>query len=398
MKIVHFFDRVQLERGGTIRAALDMCRVMADRGHDVTLATFDDTDVPTEWRDGSASVGPKWPNVKVISSPSLPGGFYPPGGPTCAKAPLAGADVTHLHGIWRPSTAQFGARAKDAGVPIVVSCHGMLDDWSMRQGTAKKKLYLNFMGQGLFDAVSVFHATADDERRQASNWVPESKIEVVPYITDLTPFDSLPGPEMARDKFSLGDGTGPFTVLFLSRLHYKKQPDVLIKAVALMRERGEDVRVLFAGTGDDPYVAQLKSLAKSSGLTDETCRFLGMVTGDLKHSVYEAADVFALPTSQENFGLVYTESLACETPIVATTGTDIWRELDATGGATIADGTPEGFAEALSALAKRREELPEVGRRGRANVYKWLEPNAIAERFEKMYERARGGVPAGVAS
>lgn len=390
MKIVHFFDRVRLERGGTIRAALDMCRVMADRGHHVTLATFDDTDVPAEWRDGSPSVGPAWPNVKVISAPPLPGGFYPPGGPTCAKSLLPGTDVAHLHGIWHPCTAQFGARCAAAGVPMVVSCHGMLDDWSMKQRTAKKKLFLGLMGRKLFDSVSVFHATADDEKRQASRWVNGSKLFVVPYITDLTPFHSLPGPAMARERFGLGDGGAddPFTVLFLSRLHYKKQPDVLIRAVGKLRRAGENVRLMLAGTGDEPYVAELKRLAKGEGMSETECLFLGMVTGDLKHSVYEAADLFALPTSQENFGFVLPEALATGTPAITTKGVDIWPELEASGSTIIAEQTPEAFANAIADLLSDDARRASMGAKGRDWVLTELNADAIAAKYDALYTDA----------
>ena len=51
MKVVHFFHRVRLSEGGTVRAALEMCRMTADLGHDVTLVTFDGADVPASWGD-----------------------------------------------------------------------------------------------------------------------------------------------------------------------------------------------------------------------------------------------------------------------------------------------------------------------------------------------------------
>lgn len=386
MKIVHYFDHVQLERGGTIRAALDMCRVFAARGHDVTLVTFDDTDVPAEWRDGTPAPAGTWPKVVKIAPPSLPAEFYPPGGPAGLRPVLEGADVIHLHGVWLPSTAQACAMAHKHGVATVISCHGMLDEWSMQQSVPKKKAYLALAGRKMFGRIDVFHATAEDEKRQASAWVPAVRTEVVPYITDLRPFESLPGPGQAIEHFKLDDGVP--NILFLSRLHYKKQPDTLIRAAALLAERGVPGRVLFAGTGDDAYVAKLRALAAEHKLGEDRCRFLGMVTGDLKHSLYQAVDLFALPTSQENFGLVYTESLACGTPIIATKGTDIWRELEASGAATIADANAEAFADAIAELLSDRASLPARGEAGRRYVFDWLEVDRTASGFEKLYRQA----------
>jgi len=396
MRIVHFFGRVRLAQGGTTRAVLDMSRVIAARGHDVTLVTFDDADVPAEWRDGTPPPAGTWPTIERVAPPPIPGGFYPPGGPT-PPAAFDGADVLHLHGVWLPWTAQMGARARAAGLPTVLSAHGMLDDWSMRQSTLKKKLYLAAMGRRFFDGVAAFHATADDEKRQAARWVPADRIEVAPLVFDTAPFATLPGPDEANATFHLGptdDPRRPFTVLFLSRLHYKKQPDVLIRAVAALRKKNINVRLLLAGTGDEPYAAQLRSLATELGLDDTACRFLGMVTGDLKLSVFQAADLFALPTQQENFGLAYTEALACGTPVLSTKGTDIWRELEATGAAAMAEGTPDAFADAIEREIARRDELPEIGRVGRERVFAWLDPDAIGAQYEAMYEKAaKTGTP-----
>jgi len=384
VKILHFFDTVTLERGGTTRAMLDMSRVLAARGHDVTIATFNPADIPAEW-----SGRPDTPKTVVLPAPNLPGAFYGPGAFRLPRGLLDGVDVVHLHALWQPfTTAAFGA-ARAAGLPTVLSCHGMLDDWSMRQRTLKKKLYLGLYAGGIVKDVSVYHATADAERDQAAAWVPADRIEVVPYITDLEPFKSLPGPEDARDAFGIAppEWGDPLNVLFLSRLHYKKQPDVLIRAAGLLRERGTPVNLLLAGTGEPSYLDQLRRLAGSLDL-GESCRFLGMVTGDRKLSLYQAADLFCLPTSQENFGLVYTESLACGTPVIATKGTDIWAELESGGGAIIAGQTPEAVADAIGPLARDRSPLGAMGERGREHVFRWLDEHAVAGRFEAMYERA----------
>jgi len=262
----------------------------------------------------------------------------------------------------------------------------MLDDWSMAQSSLKKALYTRLVAGPMLRGVRAFHTTAEDERRQAGRRIDASRAQVIPYITDLDPFRGLPGPALARERFGLDPGRP--SVLYLSRLHYKKQPEVLIDAAALWRDAGQDAVLLLAGPGEDGYVASLRRRAEAAGLGEDRCRFLGMVTGELKLSLYEAADLFAMPTSQENFGLVYTEALACRTPIVATRGTDIWRELEATGGATIAEPTPGAFAEAIGGLLADREALAGMGERGRAGVFEWLEPDALAREYEAMYERA----------
>jgi glycosyltransferase involved in cell wall biosynthesis len=112
-----------------------------------------------------------------------------------------------------------------------------------------------------------------------------------------------------------------------------------------------------------------------------------MVVGDLKLSLYSMADIFALPTQQENFGLVYPEAMLCDTPVITTRGTDIWRELQ-NGGATIVDRTPEAFADGIGTLLSDPKKLMEIGRRGREHILQWLDTDTIAAQYEQLYERA----------
>jgi glycosyltransferase involved in cell wall biosynthesis len=112
-----------------------------------------------------------------------------------------------------------------------------------------------------------------------------------------------------------------------------------------------------------------------------------MVVGDLKLSLFSMADVFALPTQQENFGLVYAEAMLCETPVVGTRGTDIWRELEE-GGATIVDRTPEDFANAIEDLIKDKTLADSKGKIGREKMLKWLDADVVGKQCEQMYQNA----------
>jgi glycosyltransferase involved in cell wall biosynthesis len=174
-------------------------------------------------------------------------------------------------------------------------------------------------------------------------------------------------------------------VLFLSRLHPKKGIEVLFDAAALLRDGGKQVRVLVAGSGDAAYEAGLREFVRRRGL-EATVKFLGLVTGVAKTSLFEAADVFVLPTSQENFGLVLPESMACRTPVITTRGVDIWQEVQSAGG-VIVDATPAAVAAAIEqVLADPRRR--EIGERGRRWVFDTLGPDQLFARYESLYRDA----------
>ena len=99
------------------------------------------------------------------------------------------------------------------------------------------------------------------------------------------------------------------------------------------------------------------------------------------------ADVFALPTQQENFGLVFAEAMLCETPIIGTKGTDIWRELEE-GGAMIAERSPAAFAHAIETITSDPELARSLGKKGRERMLAWLNTDVVGEQCEKMYQNA----------
>jgi glycosyltransferase involved in cell wall biosynthesis len=379
MRILHYFPTTRLTEGGTVRAAIDLCAVIAQRGHDVIWLTCDDTDVPDSWKNGE----PNTPTVQTLGSFQKKGNRLTNKQVELAMDALKGVDVAHIHAMWDPSNPQIAKASDSVHTPWVLSVHGMLDDWSMAQRGTKKQAYLATMGRRMVRTATTFHTTAEEERRQASRWLKHDNIAVIPCIVDLSSYQEVPTPQEALDTYGTCDQP---TILFLSRIHEKKSIETLIDATKILKEKGNPIRMLIAGTGEQSYIDELVARTVSQGVSDEVT-FLGMVVGDLKLSLFAMADIFALPTQQENFGLVYPEAMLCETPVIGTKGTDIWRELEE-GGAMIADRTPEAFAEAIETLASDRECLTALGRTGRKHILNWLDTNSVAEQYEAMYESA----------
>ncbi len=130
---------------------------------------------------------------------------------------------------------------------------------------------------------------------------------------------------------------------------------------------------------------QLHALAAELGIA-ESVRFVGMVEGRNKLALYRGAQVFALPTFQENFGFVLVEAMACGTPVVTTRGTDIWGELER-GGALVVERTPEAFAAAIDELGRDAAERIARGEQGRRFVMEWLRGERILGAYEDMYRK-----------
>ena len=366
MRILHYLPRVRSADGGPVQSTLDLCELLAARGHEVTLLTRDPSDVPKGWRSCESGT----PSVAVWSDMN---------GWAAIREVVRAQDVAHFHNLWTVSVYGISRLARRARVPYVFSLRGTLDDWSMAQSPARKRVYLAVLGNRLLCQAAAVHCTAEAEVAQATRWVTGPRVVVAPNVV------------RHRAGASGGSADTPEgTVLYLSRLHYKKGPDVLLHAFARLRTTTEWARLVLAGPGEASYVEELKALATDLGVA-EMADFLGIVSGPDKERLFAAADVFVLPTSQENFGRVLFEALLAGTPVVTTRGADTWPELQRSGGAVITEREPTAIARAVEGLLRDPDRRAAMGEAGRRWAHGYLDPNSLAEAYEAIYSAA--GVP-----
>jgi len=131
----------------------------------------------------------------------------------------------------------------------------------------------------------------------------------------------------------------------LGRLHVNKGIDIMLRALAVLRAQGRDVRLRIGGDG--PMMGDLRNLAQAMGVQDHA-EFAGWI-GDVSAFLH-GLDLFVLPSRVEPFGLVVAESMAAGVPIVAT-DIDGPKEilLDGVLGGLSAPEDPEALAAAIAA-------------------------------------------------
>lgn len=378
IRLVHYLSVIDLEHGGVVRTVLDTCRLLADRGHHVTLMAWDVRDVPKVWLDASCGA----PKVIRLPRPTLPGEVLSRRALRDIDKEIGQCDLIQLHVPWDRANIQIAGLARRRNVPYVVTTHGMLDDWSMGQRSLKKWLYNRLFGRRLLENAAVVQCTAQAEMDQAQRWFPRGRAVVIPCMVDFAPFKQLPGPHLAQRLLPATAIERP-KILFLSRFHVKKGVELLIEAGAILRSRGLDFQVLMAGPGDSHYIASLRAMVKARDMSDHIV-FLGMVKGEVKHSLYQLADVLVLPSAQENFGIVLVEAMACGTPVITTRGTKIWPQLEECG-AVIADRSAIAIADAIATLIDNYKELANLGPRVRNRIFEVLAPEKIIAQYETMY-------------
>ncbi len=164
-------------------------------------------------------------------------------------------------------------------------------------------------------------------------------------------------------------------ILCVGRLVPAKGQAILVEAVALLKGKGFPVKVTFAGDGPDR--ARLEGAAVRLGIAS-ACRFLGGVNPEKVRDLYEAADLFVLPSFAEGIPVVLMEAMAMEVPCITTRITGI-PELIESGaqGLLVAPSDVNGLAEAIERLwsgPEFRKELAVAGRRKVESSFN-LKPN-----------------------
>lgn len=384
MRILHYIESLSPGRGGPVRAVSDLCTSLATRGHQVTLWAGELPDgVSPPAKSGSPTV--QKIRIRMDRLPRLARGER-----QRLRGMISGYDVVHLHGMWTLANVQIANDARKAGVPYLITVRGMLDDWCMEQGALRKRAFMAMCGRSHLENAAVVHLTAKAEETQARKWFPNGRSIVLPNFLDLSPYRDPPGPEIARKKFPRlaeknGNGVTAPVVLFLSRIHRKKGIETLLHAVASLKSRDIHCVVAIAGSGDEDYLTAMKKLAEELGIADRTV-WTGHVGGDLKISLYQAADVFALPTHSENFGFVFPEAMASGTPVLTTKGVDIWPELESSGAATILDTSADAFAGELARLFTQRDALESMRAKAKPWVFDAFDEKKLLAQYEAMYE------------
>lgn len=283
--------------------------------------------------------------------------------------------IFHLHGLWQLSTNQFARRAQKLGIPYIISPHGMLEPWSLKQRFFKKKLAMFLYQYRDLSSAKCIHATSEMEAQSAIKLGLKNQIAIIPNGVIFT------------DKFNLNyDNLYEKRLLFISRIHPKKGIENLIEAwsrIPVSVQNGWTLDIV--GNGDPLYIKKLNQIILEKNLY-KSIKILGPVYGEGKNEVYQSADVFVLPTFSENFGMVVAEAMSYGLPVITTKGAP-WEELETHNAGWWIDIGVEPLVKALSeAMTTPKEKLVEMGLNGRKIIEEKYSIEKVSKQMIELYE------------
>lgn len=272
-----------------------------------------------------------------------------------------GPCIVHTHG-YRPDV-QAGAAAGRAGVPAVSTVHGFTG------GDLKNRLYERLQERALRRFAAVVAVSRPLVDRLADARVPRERIQLVPNA--YQPESSLLSRGDARAVLRLPDEPGLFVIGWVGRLSAEKGPDLLLEALARMREP----RAHAALIGDGPDRAALEARAGVLGVTGRV-HWPGPVARAARS--FAAFDCLALSSRTEGTPIVLFEAMAARVPIVAAAVGGVPDVVSDGEALLVPPGDPGALAAALDRTATEPAEAAARASRAAARlgaergVERWL--------------------------
>ncbi|MHB8604309.1 MAG: glycosyltransferase family 4 protein [Thermoplasmatota archaeon] len=368
MKVLLTAHRFYPHVGGTEEVVARLARGLAERGHDVTVATSREPDTPeTERHDGYAIRRFDLARVgKFRVAPRAYRDFV-----------LAGAwDVVHLHGqrVW--STDWLYRHFAKARAPLVFTAHGFYQ-WEVERTPLVDAWYYRRTLPRALRHVAKATALTEHEWKQLVGWgVPATSVEVIPDGFEPREFAAPPARGGFRERHGL-DAKRPL-VLYAGGSYPNKQVARIVEVAALV---GSSAQFVLAGKDADGGFAAAAAAGKARHLD---LHVLGVLPRDELLAALADADVFLLASSFEGFALVLLEAMASGLPFVSTP-VGAAPDLAKLGAGLVADASPVSLAARVRELLDDETMRRAIGERGREAVadFAW---DKIVSRYAALYE------------
>jgi glycosyltransferase involved in cell wall biosynthesis len=315
------------------------------------------------------------------------GTFAPLHGPTRRRVgeSVRAADIVHLNTLWSPINAMVRQECARHRRPYVLMPHGMLDPYSLTVKRWRKALYLwAIERRNIMAAQRLIYTTDEEMRLVAIKSLSPPKGVVIPLGGDAPCDDSeeltsefLERFPRARDRRQL---------LFLGRLHFKKGLDRILMVLPSIARVFPDVLLTVVGDGTPEFEATLKSRITAQKLEDNVM-MTGRLNGGVKWGAYASAELFLLPSRQENFAITVAEAMQMGVPVVISNRVNTWPYVKAAGAGAVLDEEQieRSLERAILSLLQHRETLRLMGKRGQEYARKNLTWAEAASKLLKCY-------------
>ena len=292
-------------------------------------------------------------------------------------------DVVHAAGLWMYPSIVSRRRHRRTGRPYLISPHGMLDPWALRNAAWKKRLALLAYERAHLERAACLHALCEAEALAIREAGFKNPICVLPNGVDLPRAETSHRPAPWADRVP----AGTLVLLFLGRLHPKKGLLPLLKAWAGLGDAPWHLAI--AGWDQGGHQRELEALVGAHHM-ERRVSFLGPLHGDAKDAAYRAASAFILPSFSEGLPMTVLEAWAYGLPVLMTPACNL-PEGFAAGAAVQISTEPSELAEGLRGFFRQDVAARSaMGARARALAQRDFNWAHLAARMAEVYRWVRG--------
>jgi len=298
------------------------------------------------------------------------------------------ADIVHLHTLWHPLNGIARRACVRHGRKYVMMPHGMLDPYSLAQKQWRKKIYLAATERKtLQEACRLIFTTFCEQQaaRESLPWLEPG--EIIPLGADGPP-DMRRQSEKEEFINLFPEVANRRCLLFLGRIHPKKGLERLLAIFPEIIRRHPRVLLIIAGDGEQSHVRSVRKLVDSANVGAHVL-FTGMLEGKSKWSAFACAEIFVLPSRQENFAISMVEAMHSALPVVITNKVNSWPFVEEASAGFVVDEDQIGLT-----LAARLDELLSdpgkaryMGMRGREFAKEHLTWKRMTRDMISLYEQ-----------
>jgi len=383
VKVLHVIPSVSPSLGGPTQVVLNLVKALRECNIDAEIVTTND--------NGTSLLDV--PLYQKIEYEEVPVWFLPRFSPPLKEFIFSSAitkwlwqnirnyDILDNHYLFSYASTCAGAIARWQKIPYTVRTMGQLSPWALAQSQRKKQIYSLLIERHNLQCAAAIHCTSAGEAEDVRNFGITTPTVTLPLGVNQ-PEEFPNAKQEIREIYQISPEVP--IVLFLSRLHYKKRPDLLIRSLSKLALNQTKFHLILAGTGESEYLQELQNLVLDSGLTKQTT-FAGFVTGKDKDLLLQGSNLFVLPSFSENFGIAVAEALAHGLPVIITPDIQIAPEISVANAGLIVPGEEAAMANAIAQLLdnpEQRYQLSENGKKLVKQRYSW---NIIASQLTEVY-------------
>lgn len=386
MRVLHVISSLNSRAGGTFTAVRDIAIAQANSGLDVsvctTYRTLEELLDLEKLRILFLNSGITLYTFKAVSPLLFSLKLY-----KWLKGRI-NFDCFHIHGLYRLPTAIAAHFAFKNKIPYLMTPHGSLVPFLYKQsrygswGLRLKRLYERVLENHNLDRASVIHFTSHEEALDAGALNIKAPFVVLPIGIDWHSYESLPQFGGFRQRAKLDSDTP--LILFLGRVDFKKGIDLLIHSFAQVLREIPKARLAIVGPDSSGYLQKVHLWCNELNIDNEVIFINHLEPAQVKEA-YVDANVFILPSYNENFGITVIEAMACKCPVIISDQVNIWREIQNGSAGIIIQLSVNKLTKAVTKILNDPEEAQIMGISGRILAKDQYDWNSIVARYTELY-------------